>query len=127
MSAAVAGRGGGPLRAVLAILDAGAPSVAEVAARTGLDREVVAAVVSHLARTGHLRAEYLAVGCPTSGCGSCPSDGRDGKGVGCGSSGPSSSGPSSSGPSSSGPSSSGPSSSRPRSVLVALTRVRPSA
>jgi hypothetical protein len=70
--ATAAGRGG-PLRAVLAALGAGAADLGEVAARTGLDRDVVAAAVAHLVRTGHLRTEQLASGCPASGCRTCGS------------------------------------------------------
>lgn len=63
----------GPLRAVLAAFDAGAADLGEVAARTGLDRGVVAAAVAHLVRTGHLRTEQLASGCPQGGCRTCGS------------------------------------------------------
>jgi hypothetical protein len=69
---------GGPLRAVLAALDAGAADPGEVASRTGLDRGVVAAAVAHLIRTGHLRTEQLASGCPQGGCGTCGSHTGDG-------------------------------------------------
>lgn len=64
---------GGPLRAVLAALEAGAADPGEVAARTGLDRGVVSAAVAHLVRSGHLRTEQLAPGCPAAGCASCGS------------------------------------------------------
>ncbi len=68
----VVGRGG-PLRAVLAAIDAGAADLGDLAARTGLDRGVVSAAVAHLVRTGHLRTEQLTAGCPTGGCGTCGS------------------------------------------------------
>lgn len=78
---------GGPLRAVLAALERGAPSLDEVAAATGLARDVVSAAVTHLVRLGRLSSEELAVGCPTGGCGTCPS-GSDGR-PGCGAAAPS--------------------------------------
>jgi hypothetical protein len=68
------GHGGGPLRAVLAALGAGAADLGEVAASTGLDRGVVSAAVAHLVRTGYLRTEQLTAGCPATGCGSCGSN-----------------------------------------------------
>jgi hypothetical protein len=74
------GHGGGPLRAVLAALGAGAADLGEVSARTGLDRGVVSAAVAHLVRTGYLRTEQLAAGCPPTGCGSCGSNVREGGG-----------------------------------------------
>lgn len=64
---------GGPLRAVLAAIDAGAADLGELATRTGLDRGVVSAAVAHLVRTGHLRTEQLTAGCPAGGCGTCGS------------------------------------------------------
>jgi hypothetical protein len=66
-------RRGGPLRAVLTALAAGATNLDEVAERTGLDRGVVSAAVAHLARSGHLRTGQLASGCPEAGCASCGS------------------------------------------------------
>ena len=76
---------GGPLRAVLAALEAGAADPGEVAARTGLDRGVVSAAVAHLVRSGHLRTEQLAQGCPEAGCASCGSRaaGTENDAVGC--------------------------------------------
>jgi len=70
-----------PLRAVLAELDAGAPTLDEVARRTGLDRGVVSAAVDHLVRLRRVDATTLASACPDDGCGTCPSSG------GCGSHG----------------------------------------
>lgn len=63
----------GPLRAVLDAVGAGAGDLATVAARTGLDAGLVSAAVAQLLRSGHLRAQQLAAGCPASGCGSCGS------------------------------------------------------
>ncbi|MGN6330080.1 MAG: FeoC-like transcriptional regulator [Motilibacteraceae bacterium] len=80
--------GRGPLRAVLDAFDAGAASLADVAHRTGLDRDVVDAAVDHLVRLGRLSAQQLAVGCPPSGCGGCASGTADGA-AGCGADGPS--------------------------------------
>lgn len=64
---------GGPLRAVLTALDGGAGDLGEVAARTGLDRELVTAAVAHLIRSGYLQAEQLGTGCPATGCSGCGS------------------------------------------------------
>ncbi|HET9657154.1 MAG TPA: helix-turn-helix domain-containing protein [Kineosporiaceae bacterium] len=85
--AIVPGRGG-PLRAVLAAFEAGAGSPAEIAARTGLDRAVVSAAVDHLVRTGRVRAERLASGCPEGGCHGCASVASAPGGTGPGGSGP---------------------------------------
>lgn len=78
----------GPLRQVLAALDGGVHSLAEVSERTGLSRDVVDAAVEHLVRLGRLEARALAIGCPDAGCGSCASGGTDGS-AGCGAAGPS--------------------------------------
>ncbi|MEJ2578107.1 MAG: hypothetical protein P8Z68_03310 [Kineosporiaceae bacterium] len=78
---------GGPLRAVLAAVDDGAGTLAELARRTGLDRTVVDAAVHHLQRSGHLDATVLAAGCPTGGCGGCAAAARTPDGAsapGCG-------------------------------------------
>jgi hypothetical protein len=72
----------GPLRAVLDALADGAPSLAEVARRTGLDRGLVDIAVDRLRARGLVDAQVLAVGCPTGGCGTCAS-GVDGA-AGCG-------------------------------------------
>ncbi len=66
---------GSPLRAVLAELDAGAPTLDEVARRTGLDRGVVGAAVDHLVRLGRVSASTLGTACPDGGCGTCPDGG----------------------------------------------------
>ena len=85
-----AGAGAGrPLSAVLAAFDAGAHSLDEVARRCALPLDTVRACVDHLVRMGRLEAKELAVGCPSSGCGSCASGADDGT-AGCGSSAPSS-------------------------------------
>lgn len=76
------GSGAGPLRAVLAALQDGAPSLHDVCLRTKLDRDVVDAAVDHLVRMGRISAKELAIGCPGGGCGSCAS-GVDGS-PGCG-------------------------------------------
>ena len=78
----------GPLSSVLAAFEAGASSLADIAARTGLTADVVQASVDHLLRLGRLRASELAVGCPASGCGSCASASAEGT-PGCGAAAPS--------------------------------------
>lgn len=80
---------GGPLTAVLAALGAGAHSLDEVARRCDLPLDTVRAAVDHLVRMGRLEAKELAIGCPTSGCGSCAS-GMDEGTAGCGSKAPTS-------------------------------------
>lgn len=62
-----------PLRAVLESIEAGTSSVADVAARTGLQPDVVRGAVDNLVRLGRLSAEAMAFGCPSGGCGSCAS------------------------------------------------------
>ena len=78
----------GPLTAVLTAFEAGVGSLDEVAARTGLSRDVVDGAVGHLVRMGRLEQHELTVGCPTAGCGTCASGASDGS-AGCGSPGPS--------------------------------------
>jgi len=68
----------GPLRRVLLALEAGVASRAALARHTGLDRDVVDAAVAHLVRLGRVRAETLGSGCPSDGCGRCPSGRSDG-------------------------------------------------
>lgn len=77
----------GPLTQILAAFQAGATSLAEVAARTGLADDLVRAGVDHLVRTGRLEAKELAQGCPGGGCGSCASGTPTGT-AGCGAAGP---------------------------------------
>lgn len=79
-----------PLRDVLGAVEAGAPTLHDVARRTGLAPDVVRVAVDHLVRMGRLGADRLTVGCADGGCGGCPS-GVDGA-PGCGASGPSPSG-----------------------------------
>ncbi|MBK8462127.1 MAG: hypothetical protein IPL36_03470 [Nigerium sp.] len=69
----------GPLSAVLAAFTAGAGSLTEIQATTGLSRDVVAASVEHLVRLGRLEAKAIALGCPSSGCGSCASASTGGR------------------------------------------------
>nr|NLI49580.1 hypothetical protein [Propionibacterium sp.] len=61
----------GPLRRVLAAIEDGAGSLAEVERATGLSRDVVAASVDHLLRLGRLEAHRIAAGCPAGGCAAC--------------------------------------------------------
>lgn len=81
--APVALTGAGPLRKVVAALEAGAFTRAELARRCDLDREVVDAALDHLSRTGLVTQRRLASGCPEHGCASCPSGRADGA-AGCG-------------------------------------------
>jgi len=77
-----AGRAASPLRAVLAELGAGAPTLDDVARRTGLARDVVAAAVDQLVRLGRVTSSTLATSCPDGGCGTCPAgSGCDGRGT----------------------------------------------
>jgi len=78
----------GPLTRVLDAFEAGASSLAEVQASTGLSRDVVDASVDHLIRLGRLDARELAMGCPSGGCGGCASGTTEGT-AGCGAPGPS--------------------------------------
>jgi hypothetical protein len=68
----------GPLRRVVAALEAGAESRVALARVAGLDPDVVDSALEHLVRLGRVRLEPLGAGCPSSGCGSCPSGPRDG-------------------------------------------------
>ena len=78
----------GPLSHVQSAIADGASSRSEVVTRTGLDASVVDASLDHLIRMGRLVTEQLGSGCPTSGCGICPSGKADGS-AGCGASAPS--------------------------------------
>lgn len=73
----------GPLSQVLAAVEAGTPTVAEIARRSGLDEAVVHAAIDHLVRSGRIESRELSIGCPPSGCGGCASAGPDGA-PGCG-------------------------------------------
>lgn len=75
MSAATIARPAGPLSLVLAELQAGAPTVQELARRVGLTEAVVRAAVDHLVRSGRIESRELPVGCPPEGCGGCASSG----------------------------------------------------
>jgi hypothetical protein len=84
---------GSPLRAVLDAFSGGASTLDDVAAITGLPRDVVDAAVEHLVRVGQLSASTLTVGCPSGGCGSCASGTSSGPGCGAAAPGPARSGP----------------------------------
>lgn len=73
----------GPLSTVLAELEAGTPTVAEMVRHSGLDESVLRAAVDHLVRSGRVESRELSMGCPASGCGGCASAGDDGA-PGCG-------------------------------------------
>jgi hypothetical protein len=60
-----------PLRAVLSALDDGAPTLATVAARTGLPIGLVRLAVDQLVAAGVLSRGPLVEACAT-GCGGCP-------------------------------------------------------
>lgn len=67
-----------PLAAVREAIASGGVSRADIAARTGLARSTVDAVIGHLERTGSLRRERMASSCPSSGCGGCAHATADG-------------------------------------------------
>jgi hypothetical protein len=73
----------GPLTTVLAEMQAGTPTVAEIVRRSGLEDSVVRAAVEHLVRSGRVESRELSMGCPASGCGGCASANDDGA-PGCG-------------------------------------------
>ena len=73
----------GPLTTVLAEMQAGTPTVAEIVRRSGLEDSVVRAAVEHLVRSGRVESRELSMGCPASGCGGCDSANDDGA-PGCG-------------------------------------------
>jgi len=64
---------GGPLAQILLAFTDTPPcrSVREICHRTGLPRDLVDAALDHLVRTGRLKAESLASGCPEGACGGC--------------------------------------------------------
>ena len=74
----------GPLSTVLAELEAGTPTIAEMVRRSGLAESVLRAAVDHLVRSGRVQSKELSMGCPESGCGGCASasDGAPGCGLG---------------------------------------------
>ena len=65
----------GPLHLVLAEITAGTPTLTEISRRTGLSDDVVHAAIDHLVRAGRITSTELSLGCPTGGCGTCPSSG----------------------------------------------------
>ena len=73
----------GPLSSVLAELEAGTPTIAEMVRRSGLEESVLRAAVDHLVRTGRVESRELSMGCPESGCGGCASASEAGT-PGCG-------------------------------------------
>lgn len=73
----------GPLSTVLAELEAGTPTVAEMVRRSGLNESVLRAAVDHLVRDGRVQARELSMGCPASGCGGCAAAADSGA-PGCG-------------------------------------------
>ena len=73
----------GPLSTVLAQMQAGAPTVAEIVRLSGLEDSVVRAAVDHLVRSGRVESRELSMGCPAAGCGGCASATDDGA-PGCG-------------------------------------------
>jgi len=73
----------GPLTTVLAEMQAGTPTVAEIVRRSGLEDSVVRAAVDHLVRSGRVESRELSMGCPASGCGGCAAATVDGA-PGCG-------------------------------------------
>lgn len=79
----------GPLSRVTAALEHGAGTRVGLAAQTGLDPELVDTAIDHLIRLGRIELEQIGGGCPTDGCGSCPSGRADGS-AGCGAAGPAS-------------------------------------
>lgn len=77
----------GPLSRVVAALEAGGRTRADIAVASGLDREVVDTALDHLVRMGHITMDPLSGGCPAAGCGGCGSGRADGA-AGCGAAGP---------------------------------------
>lgn len=64
-----------PLRAVLAELSAGTRTLHDLARRTGLDRDLVEAMVEQLVRLGRVRSSTLSPSCQVTRCRGCPSGG----------------------------------------------------
>lgn len=62
---------GGRLAAVLAAVEDGATTRAEVARRCGLSPDVAEVALEQLVRLGRVRPLPLLSGCPTAGCMSC--------------------------------------------------------
>jgi len=57
---------------LLELISKGGVSVAEMAARVGVDRGVLLDRLSDLEKMGYLKRLELGTGCGTKGCGSCP-------------------------------------------------------
>lgn len=60
-----------PLRRVLEAVGAGVTTRPGIAARTGLDADVVDGAVAHLLHIGRIRTPSLRTACPTGGCAGC--------------------------------------------------------
>jgi hypothetical protein len=60
-----------PLRQVLDAVEGGATTRAAIAARTGLDPDVVDGAVDHLLRLGRIATPSLRTSCPDGGCAGC--------------------------------------------------------
>jgi hypothetical protein len=63
--------GQGPLRAVIAAIDAGASSVDDVVRRTSLDRDLVDLAIRRLIALGRLQVAPSPASCALGSCGSC--------------------------------------------------------
>lgn len=77
------GTGTGPLQRVLDALRSGVSSRDQLSGATGLPADVVDGALEHLVRSGRVVAESLGGGCPSDGCGGCPSGAGDTR-AGCG-------------------------------------------
>ncbi len=75
----VSGRDPSPMAAVLAQFRAGATSLAQISAATGLDPGIVTLTVDRLTAMGYLTREELAGGCPPDTCGGCAASGSAGQ------------------------------------------------
>ncbi|WP_235840552.1 FeoC-like transcriptional regulator [Corynebacterium liangguodongii] len=60
---------------VMEAIRGGALGREDIARRTGLERTTVDAVIERLEAMGQLTRERLGASCPTTGCGSCSSNG----------------------------------------------------
>ncbi|MBL1073561.1 hypothetical protein JK358_04070 [Nocardia sp. 2] len=69
-----------PLRQVLAEITAarGGVRLDDVARRVGVSRAEVDSMVEYWVRRGRLSTEAIGSGCPSDGCGTCPSTGSCG-------------------------------------------------
>lgn len=63
----------GPLSAVLHACQAGAQSTADIAATTGLSRDLVGTALDRLVAMGRISRQELSPVCAPGGCGACPS------------------------------------------------------